>query len=45
MVLMVIFGLVSILGLFAVFTTFKNKNYLGLIFAAGSAAVLDGLRL
>lgn len=39
MVLMVIFGLVSILGLFAVFTTIKNKNYLGLIFAAGSAAV------
>jgi len=39
MLLMVIFGLVSILGLFAVFTTLKNKNYLGLLFAAGSAAV------
>ncbi len=39
MVLMVIFGLVAILGLFAVFQTFKTKNYLGLIFAAGSAAV------
>lgn len=39
MVLMVIFGLVSILGLFAIFTTFKKKNYLGLLFAAGSAVV------
>lgn len=39
MVLMVIFGLVSILGLFAIFTSVKNKNYLGLIFAAGSTAV------
>ncbi len=39
MVLMVIFGLVSILGLFAVFQTLKTKNYLGFIFAAGSAAV------
>ncbi|AZV44378.1 MULTISPECIES: DUF2759 domain-containing protein [Peribacillus] len=39
MVLMIIFGLVSILALFAVFTTLKNKNYLGLLFAGGSAAV------
>lgn len=39
MVLMIIFGLVSLFGCFAVYTTIKNKNYLGLLFAAGSAVV------
>lgn len=36
---MVIFGLVSILGIIGVFTTLKSKNYLGFVFALGSAAV------
>jgi hypothetical protein len=37
--LMIIFGLVTILALFAVISAFKNKNLLGLVFAAGSTAV------
>lgn len=36
---MIILGLVTILAVFALFTSFKNKNYLGVIFAGGSAAV------
>ncbi|MFJ7746170.1 DUF2759 domain-containing protein [Peribacillus sp. NPDC097295] len=39
MVLMVIFGLVAIMGVAAVVTTIKKRNFLGFIFAAGSAAV------
>ncbi|MDQ0218318.1 DUF2759 domain-containing protein [Peribacillus cavernae] len=37
--LMIIFGLVTILALFAVISSFRNKNFLGLFFAAGSTAV------
>ncbi|WP_110927416.1 DUF2759 domain-containing protein [Bacillus massiliglaciei] len=39
MLLMVIFGLVTLLALAAVVTSFKNKNILGFLFAAGSVAV------
>ncbi|WP_409301670.1 DUF2759 domain-containing protein [Peribacillus sp. SCS-155] len=39
MLLMVIFGLVTILALFATISSLKNKNLLGLVFAAGSTAV------
>lgn len=37
--LMIIFGLVAIMALLAIVKTFKSKNFLGLFFAAGSAAV------
>lgn len=37
--LMIIFSLVTILALFAMVSAFKNKNFLGLFFAAGSTAV------
>jgi uncharacterized membrane protein len=39
MILMVVFGLVAILGVAAVFTSLKKRNFLGFIFAAGSAVV------
>ncbi|RFU61899.1 DUF2759 domain-containing protein [Bacillus sp. V59.32b] len=39
MQLMIIFGLVTIMAMLAVVKTFKSKNFLGLFFAAGSAAV------
>ncbi|PLT34717.1 DUF2759 domain-containing protein [Bacillus sp. V5-8f] len=38
--LMIIFSLVTLLALFAVISSFKNKNFLGFIFAAGTTAVI-----
>jgi hypothetical protein len=37
--LVIIFGLVAILALAATVRAFKNKNFLGLLFAGGSAVV------
>ncbi|WP_163102601.1 DUF2759 domain-containing protein [Peribacillus alkalitolerans] len=37
--LVVIFGLVTILAAFGTISTLKNKNFLGLVFAAGTLAV------
>ncbi|WP_153123501.1 DUF2759 domain-containing protein [Peribacillus tepidiphilus] len=37
--LVFIFGLVSLLAVFAAFSALKNKNFLGLFFAAGTVAV------
>ncbi|PLS15247.1 DUF2759 domain-containing protein [Bacillus sp. M6-12] len=37
--LMIILSLVTILAVFATLSSLKNKNFLGLFFAAGSAAV------
>lgn len=37
--LVIIFILVSLLALFGTFSALKNKNVLGIIFGAGSAAV------
>ncbi|MGW6297742.1 DUF2759 domain-containing protein [Peribacillus butanolivorans] len=39
MILMVVFGLVAILGAAAVVTSLKHRNFIGFIFAAGSAVV------
>lgn len=37
--LVIIFGLVAILAIFALISTFKNKNFLGIVFALGTAVV------
>lgn len=37
--LVIIFFLVALLGLFGTFSALKNKNVLGIIFGAGTAAV------
>ena len=37
--LVIIFGLVAILAIFALISAFKNKNFLGLVFALGTAVV------
>lgn len=37
--LVIIFALVAILALFALVSAFKNKNFLGLLFALGTVAV------
>jgi uncharacterized membrane protein len=37
--LVIIFGLVAILALVATVRAFKSKNFLGLLFAGGSAVV------
>ena len=39
LILMVIFGLIAILGILSVIKSLKKRNYLGFIFAAGTAAV------
>jgi len=39
MVLMVILGLVTILGIFGTISAFKEKNILGIVFGGGSALV------
>ena len=35
--LVIIFGLAAILGIFALISAFKNKNFLGVLFALGSS--------
>lgn len=37
--LVIIFGLVAILAIFALISAFKNKNFLGIVFALGTAVV------
>ncbi|AIE60725.1 DUF2759 domain-containing protein [Bacillus methanolicus] len=38
--LVIIFGLVALLAAYGTYSTIRNKNFLGLIFAAGTFAVI-----
>lgn len=37
--LVIIFGLAALLGIFALISAFKNKNFLGFLFALGTVAI------